>query len=236
MLTLLLVVVVVVSCWHCQWWWWWCGKAGSSQQLLLTTGALSTEENLQCSEDTECNHCSTECNALSREERWKLRQPKNESCALPARSQPFTSSGGRLSHFWQREILPKKLQIGIPPYRHYYENFCATRPKMVFCHKSHLVLAKKLTDLLGVLFTDKMFSKERFTIASHKFLQQWHKHWNHLHLLRYYTFAATIVTIIIRDARIYQFCSFLTLHLTFAGKFLPFLCLYHRPIGILQIF
>ena len=93
MLTLLLVVVVVVSCWHCQWWWWWCGKAGSSQQLLLTTGALSTEENLQCSEDTECNHCSTECNALSREERWKLRQPKNESCALPARSQPFTSSG-----------------------------------------------------------------------------------------------------------------------------------------------
>ena len=155
--------------------------------------------------------CSTECNALSREERWKLRQPKNESCALPARSQPFTSSGGRLSHFWQREILPKKLQIGIPPYRHYYENFCATRPKMVFCHKSHLVLAKKLTDLLGVLFADKMFSKERFTIASHKFLQHRHKHWNHLHLLRYYTFAATIVTIIIRDARIYQFCSFLTL-------------------------
>ena len=153
--------------------------------------------------------CSTECNALSREERWKLRQPKNESCALPTCSQPFTSSGGGFSHIWPKEILPQKSQTRIPPYRHYYENFCATRQKMAFfCHLEFC--SKKLADSLGVLFTEKMFSKERFTIASHKFLQHRHKHWNHLHLFRSYTFAATMVSIIIRYAPNYQICSFLT--------------------------
>ena len=65
------------------------------------------------------------------------------------------------------------------------------KAKMAFLTQESSGISKKLADLLGLVFTDKMFSEERFTIASHKFLQHRHKHWNHLHLLRSYTFAAT---------------------------------------------
>ena len=37
-------------------------------------------------------------------------------------------------------------------------------------------ISKRLADLLSVVFTDKMFIEERFSIASHKFLQHRHKH------------------------------------------------------------
>ena len=65
-----------------------------------------------------------------------------------------------------RKILPKKLQIGIPPYRHDYENFCATRPKWRFWHKSHLALAKN-SQICWALFLRTKCSAKRDSPLHH---------------------------------------------------------------------
>ena len=87
-----------------------------------------------------------------------LRQPKNESCALPARSQPFTSSGGGFSHFWPKEILPKNYRL-----EHFLTDFITWTfaqqgQKWRFCHKTQGFLTRsrkiKLSEPSEGIFRD----------------------------------------------------------------------------------